>query len=52
MVQVSPGVYAARSGHRVTVFNRTRMLGMETCLEDLTKDTAAAPALETSRKTN
>jgi hypothetical protein len=41
MVQISPGVYAARSGHRVTVFNRTQILGLGTCSEDLAKDTAA-----------
>ena len=42
MVQVSPGVYAARSGHRVTVFNRTQILGLGTCSEELSKDTAAS----------
>jgi hypothetical protein len=53
MVQVSPGVYAAGSGHRVTVFNRMRILGMGTCSGDMTKDTAPTQrTLETSRKTN
>ncbi len=53
MVQVSPGVYAARSGHRVTVFNRRRILGMGTCTEGLTKDMAASQrTLETSRETD
>jgi hypothetical protein len=53
MVEVSRGVYAVRSGHRVTIFNRTRILGMGTCSEDLTKDTAVTQrTLKTPRTTN
>ena len=39
-IKISPGIYAARSGHRVTVFNRTRILGLATCLGDMPKETA------------
>ena len=44
MTQIAPGVYAARSGNRVTVFNRAQILGVGTCLEDEdgAKDTATA----------
>lgn len=41
MIQVVPGVYAARSGHRVTVFNRNQILGMATCAQNGPKETAA-----------
>jgi hypothetical protein len=40
-IQLSPGIYAARSGHRVTVFNRRQVLGLATCLSDMAKETAA-----------
>lgn len=36
-IQISPGVYAARSRHRVTVFNRTQILGLATCWDDIAK---------------
>ena len=49
MVQISTGVYAARSGYRVTFFNRTQILGLGSCSEDLAKDVAAPSRRKSAR---